>query len=78
MDDIRNTARDIVDKLVPVEDDENDEIDAENDSFMAKAVPLLRDALNKWRAEHGKDEHCDIRVVRKDDGELQVIVTPKK
>ena len=39
MDDIRNTARDIVDKLVPVEDDENDEIDAENDSFMAKAVP---------------------------------------
>ena len=72
---IRNTARNIVDTLTPV-DDEDDEIDAQNADFMANAIPLLRKALDDWKATHGPDEHCDIRVVTDDDGKLCVKVTP--
>ena len=75
---IRNTAKDIVNKLAPVEDDNDAELDAENADFFAKAIPMMREALKKWKAEHGPDEHCDIRAVRMDNGELEVIVTPKK
>ena len=77
---IKATAQDIVDRIVPIDDeyDDDEELDRDGEMFMGKAVPLLKDALKKWRAEHGPDEHCDIRVVRNDNDEFQVIVTPKE
>ena len=80
MDDIiRNTAKDIVDKLAPVEDDDNDaELDAENEDFFSKAIPLMKKALKEWKEEHGPDEHCDIRIVKGDDGSMAAVVTPIK
>lgn len=79
MDDrIKATAKDIVDKLNPIDDEDDEELDRDGEDFMRRAVPLMIEASRKWKAEHGPDEHCDIRVVRKDNDELEVIVTPKE
>ena len=75
---IRNTAKDIVDKLAPVEDDNDPELDAENADFFANAIPLMQKALKEWKAEHGPDEHCNIRIVKGDDGSYAAVVTPIK
>ena len=73
---IKDTARDIVEKLSPIPDEVEDEVDAENREFMTKAIPMMLAASKKWREEHGPNEHCDVRVVRGEDGELTVKVTP--
>lgn len=76
MDDrIRNTARDIVDALLPDEDGE-DEVDRENAAFISRAIPMMRKALGEWRREN-PGKHCDIHAVKDDDGELRVVITPK-
>ena len=76
-DNVKETARDIIDKLSPIADEAEDEIDAENREFMEKAIPMMLAASKKWREEHMPDEHCDVRVARGEDGELVVKVTPK-
>ena len=77
-DNVKETARDIIDKLSPIADEAEDEIDAENREFMMKAVPLMFAAVNKWKEEHGPNEHCDIEVAKGENGELMVKVTPKE
>lgn len=77
-DNVKETARDIIDKLSPIADEAEDEVDAENREFMMKAVPLMFAAVNKCKEEHGPNEHCDIEVVKGENGELMVKVTPKE
>ena len=72
MDSIRDTAKDIVDKLVPV-DDVDDDGDAD---LFVKAVHMLKDALDKWKAEN-PGQHCDIHAVRKDNDEIEIVITPR-
>ena len=76
---IRNTAKEIVDTVLPFDEDEDEddeELNRENAEFMRLAVPMMREALDRWRAEHGPNAHGQIHATLEDDGTIKVVITP--
>lgn len=67
---IKETARDIVEKLVPVEN--GDEPGSEH---FAASFRLAVEAARKWQAEHGENARASINVQWDENGQPIVTVT---
>jgi hypothetical protein len=69
-----NMARDIVEALAPIEDE-----DALLDEDSKAAVEMFKvgiEAAKRWRASHRPDERADISVKRDENGHFVAVVTP--
>lgn len=73
MENIKETAHDIVSMLAPFNEDDADERDSER---FAVSFKMVLEAAQKWHAEHGDDERANISVRWDENGEPVVTVTP--